>query len=79
MGRLTLNALLSFANLSARSLASACVIRSPLRKKGHVNGWMPPLGYDVKDRKLVVNKNEIRTVVDIPSSRHDPEHDSRTP
>ena len=26
---------------------------------------MPPLGYDVKDRKLVVNKEEARTVVDI--------------
>jgi len=24
-------------------------------------GGMPPLGYDVKDRKLVVNKNEART------------------
>lgn len=28
-------------------------------------GGMPPLGYDVKNRKLVVNKNEARTVVDI--------------
>jgi len=26
---------------------------------------MPPLGYDVKDRKLVVNKDEGRTVVEI--------------
>ena len=28
-------------------------------------GGMPPLGYDVKDRKLVVNDDEARTVVDI--------------
>jgi hypothetical protein len=28
-------------------------------------GGMPPLGYDVKDRKLVVNDHEARTVVDI--------------
>ena len=28
-------------------------------------GGMPPLGYDVKDRKLVVNDEEARTVVDI--------------
>jgi hypothetical protein len=28
-------------------------------------GGTVPLGYDVKDRKLVVNKAEARTVVDI--------------
>jgi site-specific DNA recombinase len=28
-------------------------------------GGMPPLGYDVKDRKLIVNKSEARVVVDI--------------
>ena len=28
-------------------------------------GGMPPLGYDVKDRKLVVNDDEARIVVDI--------------
>jgi site-specific DNA recombinase len=28
-------------------------------------GGMPPLGYDVKDRKLVVNNGEARAVVDI--------------
>jgi site-specific DNA recombinase len=35
------------------------------KKKGMWMGGMPPLGYDVKDRKLVVNKNEARAVVDI--------------
>jgi site-specific DNA recombinase len=28
-------------------------------------GGMPPLGYDVKNRKLVVNDDEARIVVDI--------------
>ena len=28
-------------------------------------GGMPPLGYDVNNRKLVVNEDEARTVVDI--------------
>ena len=28
-------------------------------------GGMPSLGYDVKDRKLVVNRDEARTYVDI--------------
>src|SRR5262249_61753004 len=35
------------------------------KKKGMWMGGMPPLGYDVKDRKLVVNDEESRTVVDI--------------
>jgi site-specific DNA recombinase len=28
-------------------------------------GGMPPLGYDVKNRKLVVNEDEARIVIDI--------------
>ena len=35
------------------------------KKKGMWIGGMPPLGYDVKDRKLVVNDVEARTVGDI--------------
>jgi site-specific DNA recombinase len=35
------------------------------KKKGMWMGGRPPLGYDVKGRKLVVNKCEARTVVDI--------------
>src|SRR5262249_26052166 len=34
-------------------------------KKGMWMGGMPPLGYDVKDRKLIVNADEARTVVGI--------------
>jgi hypothetical protein len=35
------------------------------KKKGIWMGGMPPLGYDVRDRKLLVNRDEARTVVDI--------------
>jgi site-specific DNA recombinase len=35
------------------------------KKKGMWMGGMPPLGYDVKNRKLVVNDAEARIVVDI--------------
>jgi site-specific DNA recombinase len=35
------------------------------KKKGMWMGGMPPLGYDVKNRKLVVNDDEARIVVDI--------------
>ena len=35
------------------------------KKKGMWMGGMPPLGYDVKDRKLVINDAEARIVVDI--------------
>ena len=35
------------------------------KKKGMWMGGMPPLGYEVKDRLLVVNKDEAQIVVDI--------------
>ena len=35
------------------------------KKKGMWMGGMPPLGYDVKERKLVVNDAETRTVGNI--------------
>jgi hypothetical protein len=35
------------------------------KKKGMWMGGMPPLGYDVRERKLVVNRDEARTVVHI--------------
>jgi hypothetical protein len=35
------------------------------KKKGMWMGGMPPLGYDVKDRKLVINDAEARKVADI--------------
>jgi site-specific DNA recombinase len=66
MGRLTLNVLLSFAQFE-RELASER-IRDKIaasKKKGMWMGGLPPLGYDVKDRKLVVNEREARTVLQI--------------
>jgi site-specific DNA recombinase len=66
MGRLTLNVLLSFAQFE-RELAGER-IRDKIaasKKKGMWMGGLPPLGYDVKDRELVVNDDEARTVLHI--------------
>jgi site-specific DNA recombinase len=63
MGRLTLNILLSFAQFE-RELASERVKDkvAASRRKGKWTGGTPPLGYDAKDKKLVVNKTEAQTV-----------------
>jgi site-specific DNA recombinase len=66
MGRLTLNVLLSFAQFEREVIGER--VRDKIaasKKKGMWMGGIPPLGYDVKDRKLVVNRNEARTVVDV--------------
>jgi site-specific DNA recombinase len=66
MGRLTLNVLLSFAQFEREVIGER--VRDKIaasKKKGMWMGGMPPLGYEVKDRKLVVNRDEARTVVDI--------------
>ncbi|MGE3988620.1 recombinase family protein [Pseudorhodoplanes sp.] len=66
MGRLTLNILLSFAQFERELIGER--VRDKVaasRRKGIWMGGIVPLGYDVKDRKLVVNKDEARTVVDI--------------
>jgi site-specific DNA recombinase len=66
MGRLTLNVLLSFAQFEREVIGER--VRDKIaasKKKGMWMGGMPPLGYDVKDRKLVVNDEESRTVADI--------------
>lgn len=63
MGRLTLNVLLSFAQFE-RELSSERV-RDKIaasRKKGKWTGGTPPLGYDVKDKKLVINAKEVQAV-----------------
>ncbi|MGC1776994.1 MAG: recombinase family protein [Xanthobacteraceae bacterium] len=63
MGRLTLNVLLSFAQFE-RELASERV-RDKLaasRKKGKWTGGSVPLGYDCKDKRLVINPVEAKTV-----------------
>src|SRR5205807_4700688 len=63
MGRLTLNMLLSFAQFE-REIAGER-IRDKIaasKKKGMWMGGNVPLGYGVRDRKLVVNEPEASTV-----------------
>jgi hypothetical protein len=63
MGRLTLNVLLSFAQFEREVTAER--IRDKIaasKKKGMWMGGVVPLGYDVVDRKLVVNATEAETV-----------------
>jgi site-specific DNA recombinase len=63
MGRLTLNVLLSFAQFE-RELAGERIRDkfAASRRKGMWMGGTIPLGYDVKDRKLVVNEEEADRV-----------------
>jgi len=63
MGRLTLNVLLSFAQFE-RELASERVKDkvAASRKKGKWTGGTVPLGYDARDKKLVVNRAEAEAV-----------------
>ncbi len=66
MGRLTLNILLSFAQFERELIGER--VRDKVaasRRKGIWMGGIVPLGYDVKDRKLIVNKDEARKVADI--------------
>ena len=63
MGRLTLNILLSFAQFEREVTAER--IRDKVRASRMKGMWMGgyvPLGYDVKDRKLVVNEDEAAVV-----------------
>jgi site-specific DNA recombinase len=63
MGRLTLNVLLSFAQFEREVIGER--IRDKIaasRRKGMWMGGYPVLGYEVKDRKLVVNETEAATV-----------------
>jgi DNA invertase Pin-like site-specific DNA recombinase len=66
MGRLTLNVLLSFAQFEREVTGER--IRDKIaasKKKGMWMGGLPPLGYDVRDRKLVVNQEEAKTLLHI--------------
>ena len=63
MGRLTLNMLLSFAQFEREVTGER--IRDKIaasKKKGMWMGGLPSLGYNVDDRKLVVNAAEAETV-----------------
>jgi DNA invertase Pin-like site-specific DNA recombinase len=63
MGRLTLNVLLSFAQFEREVTGER--IRDKIaasKKKGIWVGGVVPLGYEVRDKKLLVNEEEARTV-----------------
>src|SRR4030088_1585416 len=63
MGRLTLNVLLSFAQFEREVTGER--IRDKIaasKKKGVWGAPPPPLGYDVRNRKLLVNPAEAETV-----------------
>src|ERR1051325_12187516 len=66
MGRLTLNMLLSFAQFEREVTGER--IRDKIaasKKKGMWMGGLVPLGYDLKDRKLVPNPREAELVAKI--------------
>jgi site-specific DNA recombinase len=63
MGRLTLNVLLSFAQFEREVIGER--IRDKVaasKRKGIWMGGVLPLGYDVRERKLIVNSDEATTV-----------------
>jgi DNA invertase Pin-like site-specific DNA recombinase len=63
MGRLTLNVLLSFAQFEREVTGER--IRDKIaasKRKGMWMGGIPPLGYNVCERRLVVNPGEAQTV-----------------
>jgi site-specific DNA recombinase len=63
MGRLTLNVLLSFAQFEREVIGER--IRDKIaasKKKGMWMGGVPPLGYRVEDRKLVIADSEAEIV-----------------
>ena len=63
MGRLTLNVLLSFAQFEREVTGER--IRDKIaasKKRGMWMGGLAPLGYDARERKLVVNEEEVERV-----------------
>src|SRR5580692_1806356 len=63
MGRLTLNVLLSFAQFEREVTGER--IRDKIaasKRKGMWMGGTAALGYDVSDRRLVINSSEVETV-----------------
>jgi site-specific DNA recombinase len=63
MGRLTLNVLLSFAQFEREVIGER--IRDKVaasKRKGIWMGGTLPIGYDLRERKLVINESEAKTV-----------------
>ena len=66
MGRLMLNVLLSFAQFEREMISERTRDKiAATRRKGKWSGGTPLLGYDVADRKLVINESEAQRVRDI--------------
>lgn len=69
MGRLTLNILASFSQFERETIAERTRDKiAATRKKGMWTGGRPVLGYDVRDKRLVVNPAEadaVRTVFEV--------------
>jgi DNA invertase Pin-like site-specific DNA recombinase len=66
MGRLTLNVLLSFAQFEREVTGER--IRDKIaasKKKGMWMGGVVPLGYDVRERQLIINPAEAKVVAEI--------------
>jgi DNA invertase Pin-like site-specific DNA recombinase len=66
MGRLTLNVLLSFAQFEREVTGER--IRDKIaasKRKGMWMGGNVPLGYDLKERKLIINEEEAKVVCEI--------------
>lgn len=63
MGRLTLNVLLSFAQFEREVTGERIRDKiSASKKKGMWMGGFIPTGYDAKDRSLIINKTEAKTI-----------------
>ena len=63
MGRLTLNILLSFAQFERELTSERIRDKFALsRQKGKWMGGVPPLGYQVQDRKLVIHEQEAELI-----------------
>ncbi|WP_041791806.1 recombinase family protein [Stigmatella aurantiaca] len=63
MGRLTLNMLMSFAEFEREMISERTRDKvAAARCKGKWTGGRAPLGYDVKDKRLVVNESEAVVV-----------------
>jgi site-specific DNA recombinase len=63
MGRLTLNVLLSFAQFEREVIGER--IRDKVaasKRKGMWMGGTLPMGYDLRERKLIINHDEARTI-----------------
>lgn len=63
MGRLTLNVLLSFAQFEREVIAERVRDKIAASKaKGMWMGGIPPIGYDLKDKQLIINPDEAERV-----------------